>query len=67
MNFFNLFDNMTAFSPDTPKLKPQDYLNHIYYNDFEDFNLEKQSPTTKIKKIKRKAKKVRRMTERKLL
>jgi hypothetical protein len=41
MNFFNLFDNMTAFSPDTPKLKPQDYLNHIYYNDFEDFNLEK--------------------------
>lgn len=47
----NLFDNLSPFVPETPKLKAQEYLNEIYFNEMEGFCLDENSPPPKIKRI----------------
>ncbi len=47
---------MAPFIPEAPILKAQQYEGDIYFDEFESFNLDDESPVTKIKKIRRRNK-----------
>jgi len=62
----NLFDNLTPFVPETPIIKAKESYPMIWLEEMSEFKLDEESPTTKIKKIRRKLKRHRKSIDSKL-